>query len=82
MKRHLIIYIALLLSLTACRTDEQIIFMEETVLPVKAEDGDAAGLYVLCEGNMGSNKCTLDFLDLKGVADGQIRYLRHADPRG
>ena len=77
MKRHLIIYIALLLSLTACRTDEQIIFMEETVLPVKAENGDAAGLYVLCEGNMGSNKCTLDFLDLKGGADGQIHYLRN-----
>ena len=61
----------------SCRSDDQIIYMEEDVIDAKADDGEMAGMYVLCEGNMGSNKCTLDFLDLKGGADGQIHYLRN-----
>ena len=65
------------LLLCSCRSDDQIIYMEEDVIDAKADDGEMAGMYVLCEGNMGSNKCTLDFLDLKGGADGQIHYLRN-----
>lgn len=37
-------------------------------------------MYVLCEGNMGSNKCTLDYLDLSGqwTGNGQsMHYLRN-----
>ena len=49
--------------LGACR-DENIV-----VYPTAHETGDQndseyAGMYVLNEGNMGSNKCTLDYLDL------------------
>ena len=65
------------LLLCSCRSDDQIIYMEEDVIDAKADDSEMAGMYVLCEGNMGSNKCTLDFLDLKGGADGQIHYLRN-----
>lgn len=52
-----------LLCFTACRTDD-------TIIPIEVVDGLAPventaikGFYVLNEGNMGSNKCTLDFFD-------------------
>ena len=66
MKRHLIIYIALLLSIVGCRTDDYIVYMEEEDIGIKTEPTDVLGMYVLNEGNMGSNKCTLDYLDLSG----------------
>ncbi|MGU3374149.1 YncE family protein [Chryseobacterium sp. M5A1_1a] len=52
-----------LISLVACRTDEIVIPMEvvEGLAPV--ENTAIKGFYVLNEGNMGSNKCTLDFFD-------------------
>lgn len=47
---------------TACREDDDI------VMPTISDAGkiaasDYSGLYVLCEGNMGANKATLDYLD-------------------
>ncbi len=45
-----------------------------------ATSSSMAGMYVLCEGNMGSNKCTLDYLDLSGQwtgKDQRIHYLRN-----
>ena len=53
------------LFLSSCRTDDPIIYA--TTYETGAEtvtSGNTAGMYVLCEGNMGSNKCTLDYLDL------------------
>ena len=49
--------------LCSCREDD------EVVQPTIDETGDSnvtdyLGMYVLCEGNMGSNKATLDYLDL------------------
>ena len=35
MKRHLIIYIALLLSIVGCRTDDYIVYMEEEDIGIK-----------------------------------------------
>lgn len=52
-------------GLLSCRTDDPIIYA--TTYETGAEavtSGSTTGMYVLCEGNMGSNKCTLDFLDL------------------
>ena len=57
--------LACLLFLSSCRTDDPIIYA--TTYETGAEavvSGNTAGMYVLCEGNMGSNKCTLDYLDL------------------
>ena len=72
---HLIIYILLMvLAMTACRTDDQIVYMEDVDTGVGNTRGDIVGMYVLCEGNMGSNKCTLDYLDLSGVT---VHYLRN-----
>ena len=74
MKRHLIIYIALLLCIVGCRTDDYIVYMEDEDIGIKTEPTDVLGMYVLNEGNMGSNKCTLDYLDLSGET---IHYLRN-----
>lgn len=63
MKKALL-YIGMLLLL-ACRNDVMV------VPPMEIETGDVqtideyVGMYVLCEGNMGSNKATLDYLDLQ-----------------
>lgn len=52
-----------LFSLFSCRTDEYIP-REETVTGLAQPENTAIkGFYVLNEGNMGSNKCTLDFFD-------------------
>ena len=64
------------LLLNACRTDDQIVYMEDEDTGVKAEETEVVGMYVLCEGNMGSNKCTLDYLDLS-AQDETIHYLRN-----
>ena len=74
MKRHLIIYIGILLSIVACRTDDYIVYMEDEDTGVKTEQTEVLGMYVLNEGNMGSNKCTLDYLDLSGET---AHYLRN-----
>ena len=63
MRRTILFILAIMTLLTACR-DEDII-----AYPISDHTGDTsateyAGLYVLNEGNMGSNKCTLDYLDL------------------
>lgn len=74
MKRHLIIYITILLSIVGCRTDDYIVYMEYEDTGAKTEATEVLGMYVLNEGNMGSNKCTLDFLDLSGET---AHYLRN-----
>ena len=74
MKRYIIIYIVTLFSLVSCRTDDYIVYMEDEDIGIKTEPTDVLGMYVLNEGNMGSNKCTLDYLDLSGET---AHYLRN-----
>jgi hypothetical protein len=56
-------------SLTSCRGDEVIFPAEYEVLPIKPRDlssfapNEPIGMYLLNEGNMGSNKATMDYLD-------------------
>lgn len=78
MKQHLFLYIALLTTLmhSACRTDDIVIYLEDEDTGVVSVKTSIAGMYVLCEGNMGSNKCTLDYLDLS-ARDSTIHYLRN-----
>lgn len=66
MNKHTIfLYILPLLPvITGCREDELVVPTEYEVIPETPYDGSAIrGLYVVNEGNMGSNKCTLDYLD-------------------
>lgn len=60
----IIIPAAVLALFAACREDEVVVPTEYDILPVTVPEGsDVVGMYLLNEGNMGSNKCTLDYLD-------------------
>ena len=65
------------LCLFSCREDEYVTYMtdEDTGAP-SVEETHFDGLYILNEGNMGSNRCTLDYLDLSGT-DSTIHYYRN-----
>ncbi|KMQ63629.1 lipoprotein [Chryseobacterium sp. BLS98] len=51
-----------LLLLFSCRTDDYVV-PSETKDVSTGEDTPVKGFYLLNEGNMGSNKCTLDYFD-------------------
>lgn len=72
--KHTLLYIAILMGLMGCRTDDYIIYMEDENVGVLTEHTEVQGMYLLNEGNMGSNKCTLDYLDLSADT---IHYLRN-----
>ena len=61
MKKILHIVI-LLLAMASCR-EEVTIFLPEHVSVAQPEFTDIEGFYLLCEGNMGWNKATLDYYD-------------------
>jgi DNA-binding beta-propeller fold protein YncE len=66
MKHQFIILLAALfaLLLLSCREDVPLLLSEETITdPGSAGAGRYAGFYLLNEGNMGSNKATLDYYD-------------------
>ncbi|MFV0482826.1 MAG: YncE family protein [Bacteroidales bacterium] len=52
-------------TLIGCREDLGILPSEEIDTGDGQESGDYAGFYLLNEGNMGSNKSTLDFMDFE-----------------
>ena len=66
MKRFSIFYFACLILAVAssCREDFYIIPSQKQDTGVAPTRGDIVGMYVLNEGNMGSNKASIDFLDL------------------
>ncbi len=66
MKRFLLlIYILPILSgIVGCREDELVVPTEYDIIPeTPAPDTGIRGFYIVNEGNMGSNKCTLDYFD-------------------
>lgn len=65
----------IILLLASCRGDEYVYYSEEEDLGVATVESEVTGMYVLNEGNMGSNKCTLDFLDLS-ADNATIHYTR------
>lgn len=63
---QLLIVSFLLLSIASCRDDEYVLPTEfQTFPPDSTIHENIAGIYVLNEGNMGSNKATIDFLDFR-----------------
>lgn len=52
-----------LVFLVSCRTDDIIVRQEVVEGLAPPENTTIKGFYMLNEGNMGSNKCTLDFFD-------------------
>ncbi|MCW3464475.1 YncE family protein [Chitinophaga nivalis] len=64
MSRHSLCFIALLLifGISSCRKDVAV-FINDGVKVDSAVKNNFAGFYLLNEGNMGSNKSTLDYFD-------------------
>ncbi|MDR3061681.1 MAG: YncE family protein [Dysgonamonadaceae bacterium] len=62
--KRLFLYIAFITLFVACRDDEHMVVAEYQVIPGNSNPtSQITGMYLLNEGNMGSNKCTLDYLD-------------------
>lgn len=62
--RQLSAFLFIVCLLAGCREDEVVVPTEYDILPVELSDGTGVvGMYLLNEGNMGSNKCSLDYLD-------------------
>ena len=60
--KKILFLLSLLMVLAACREPEEIIPSTQTGVG-GGDAGDIAGFFLLNEGNMGSNKCTLDYYD-------------------
>ena len=56
---------AMILTLAACRGELPLLPSEEeqVTVPQEDEEGSVRGFFLLNEGNMGNNKCTLDYFD-------------------
>ena len=74
--KQILYYILPLLMLSACRQDVMIVPMEDIDTGGKTQKSEIIGMYLLNEGNMGSNKSTLDYLDLSGN-DSTVHYYRN-----
>ena len=72
--KRLLFYILSLMILSACRKDVMVVPMEDIDTGGKVVKSEIVGMYLLNEGNMGSNKSTLDYLDLSGN-DSTVHYL-------
>lgn len=56
--------LAIMILLVGCRDDEHIVVAEYQLIKDDINpDSKIRGMYLVNEGNMGSNKCTLDYLD-------------------
>lgn len=65
MKLHrFLLYLILLLAITGCREDELVVPTEYDIIPEQPNPAsEIRGFYLVNEGNMGSNKCSLDYFD-------------------
>ena len=63
-----ILFLSILCCITSCREDELVVPTEYDLLPFEpTTDVNPIGMYLLNEGNMGSNKSTIDFVDFKNA---------------
>lgn len=63
-KFSLLYVLSLLMVATACREDELVVPTEyDVITDAPRTDSMVRGFYLVNEGNMGSNKCTLDYFD-------------------
>ena len=61
---YILYFLPLLLCATSCREDELVVPTEYDIIPeAPSADTSIRGFYLVNEGNMGSNKCTLDYFD-------------------
>ncbi len=72
MKKNYLLVLAALMLLASCQEDESTPPAEDENVPVEGTESKIVGMYLLNEGNWGSNKCTLDYLDYESG-----RYIRN-----
>ena len=60
-----LILLSFLISLSACRGDVELVLSEDIDLGNPGEIDGYKGFYLLNEGNMGTNKATLDFYNFE-----------------
>ena len=72
----LVLIATAMVILSGCRGDELIAYSEDEDTGGEAVKTNIVGMYVLNEGNMGSNKCTLDYLDLSANTP-TVHYTRN-----
>lgn len=66
MKKLIYLLSFILFLFTSCRKDELVLPTEYEILPIAySKQYKTKGMYLLNEGNMGSNKSSLDFLDFE-----------------
>ena len=70
------LYIVNCVLLSSCRDDVMVVPMEDINTGGKTVKSEIIGMYLLNEGNMGSNKSTLDYLDLSDK-DSTVHYYRN-----
>ena len=62
--RHILTLTFLLVFLISCREDELVVPSEYDIVPdAPIADTKIRGFYLVNEGNMGSNKCSIDYFD-------------------
>lgn len=67
-KTLFILFLSILCCITSCREDELVVPTEYNLLPFEPTTNvNPIGMYLLNEGNMGSNKSTIDFVDFKNA---------------
>ena len=71
-----LITMSFLVILSSCRNDVMVVPMEDIDTGGMTVKSEIVGMYLLNEGNMGSNKATLDYLDLSGK-DSTVHYYRN-----
>lgn len=77
--KKILLLLSLMLLLAACREPEEIVPSTQTGVG-GGDAGDIAGFFLLNEGNMGSNKCTLDYYDYtSGIYSKNIFAERNPD---
>lgn len=64
--KKLLLYLLIGTCLVSCREDEVVVPTEYEIIPEEVKPGQKIiGMYLLNEGNMGSNKSTLDYVDFE-----------------
>ncbi len=63
---YIVLFLTVSLFFDACREDELVVPTEYDILPGGPQpDAEPRGMYLLNEGNMGSNKASIDYVDYR-----------------
>ena len=64
--KHLIYILLASLAIISCRQGDEVVPIQKEETGAEVAPSSIVGMYVLNEGNMGSNKASVDYLDLSG----------------